>query len=80
MTQNDNRTTNYSRIHRNRSKIDANIQGTINAFKDSRIHLEQIEQLPRSFGIGSETKSGPLKIWTRAILPLKHTQTRVHWR
>lgn len=47
---------------------------------DPRIHLEQIEQLPRSFGIGSETKSGPLKIWTRAILPLKHTQTRVHWR
>lgn len=56
------------------------IQGTINALKNSRIHLEQIEQLPRSFGIESETKSGPLKIWTRAILALKHTQTRVHWR
>lgn len=39
---------------------------------DPRIH---IEQLPRSFGIESETESGPLRVWTRAILPLKHTQT-----
>lgn len=46
MTQNDNRMTNYSRIHRNRSKIEAN---TRNDQRPQRVILEFTSNKSNSF-------------------------------